>query len=117
MVFILIFRKSWYKSNVGANPSFEELIKQTTKNNAGRQTSKRLAVLNKLLMKNITDLMATGENSDKLVGFGLEISKVYNFNFNCIHLSLVILSNILGNDNIFTSVSIIHYIHFSNVTF
>lgn len=51
-------------------------MKQTTKNNAGRQTSKRLVVLNKLLMKNITDLMATGENSDKLVGYGLEISKV-----------------------------------------
>ncbi|XP_025196426.1 putative ribosome-binding factor A, mitochondrial isoform X2 [Melanaphis sacchari] len=51
-------------------------MKQTTKNNAGRQTSKRIAVLNKLLMKNITDLMATGENSDKLIGYGLEISKV-----------------------------------------
>ncbi|KAL4119126.1 hypothetical protein QTP88_011978 [Uroleucon formosanum] len=69
-------KKVWYKPNVGANPTFEELMKQTTKNNAGRQTSKRLAVLNKLLMKNITDLMATGENSDKLVGYGLEISKV-----------------------------------------
>ncbi|XP_060879871.1 putative ribosome-binding factor A, mitochondrial [Metopolophium dirhodum] len=69
-------KKVWYKPNVGANLSFEELMKQTTKNNAGRQTSKRLAVLNKLLMKNITDLMATGENSDKLVGYGLEISKV-----------------------------------------
>ncbi|XP_025196425.1 putative ribosome-binding factor A, mitochondrial isoform X1 [Melanaphis sacchari] len=69
-------KKVWYKPNVGANPTFEELMKQTTKNNAGRQTSKRIAVLNKLLMKNITDLMATGENSDKLIGYGLEISKV-----------------------------------------
>jgi len=51
-------------------------MKQTTKNNAGRQTSKRIAVLNKLLMKNITDLMATGENSNKLIGYSLEISKV-----------------------------------------
>jgi len=75
---ILLFRKVWYKPNVGANPTFEELIKQTTKNSAGRQTSKRLAVLNKLLMENITDLMATGENSDKLMGYGLEISKVKN---------------------------------------
>jgi len=51
-------------------------MKQTTKNNAGRQSNKRVVVLNKLIMKNITDLMATGENSDKLVGFGLEITKV-----------------------------------------
>jgi len=73
----IIFRKVWYKSNVGANPTFEELMKQTTKNNnAGRQSNKRVIVLNKLIMKNITDLMATGENADKLVGFGLEITKV-----------------------------------------
>lgn len=71
-----IYRKVWYKPNVGANPTFEELMKQTTKNNAGRQSSKRVNVLNKLIMKNITDLMATGESCDKLVGYGLEISKV-----------------------------------------
>lgn len=71
-----MFRKVWYKSNIGANPTFEELMKQTTKNNAGRQSNKRVVVLNKLIMKNITDLMATGENSDKLIGFGLEITKV-----------------------------------------
>lgn len=69
-------KKVWYKSNVGANPTFEELLKQTTKNNAGRQATKRVHVLNKLIMKNITDLMATGENSDQLIGYGLEISKV-----------------------------------------
>jgi len=69
-------KKIWYKPNVGANPTFEELMKQTTKNDAGRQSSKRVVVLNKLIMKNITDLMATGENSDKLIGYGLEISKV-----------------------------------------
>lgn len=51
-------------------------MKQTTKNNAGRQTNKRVAILNKLLMKNLTDLMATGENSEKLIGYGLEISRV-----------------------------------------
>ncbi|KAE9532705.1 hypothetical protein AGLY_009786 [Aphis glycines] len=68
-------KKIWYKPNVTTNPTFEELMKQTTKNNAGRQTNKRVAVLNKLLMKNLTDLMATGENSEKLIGYGLEISK------------------------------------------
>lgn len=69
-------KKVWYKLNVTTNPTFEELMKQTTKNNAGRQTNKRVAILNKLLMKNLTDLMATGENSEKLIGYGLEISKV-----------------------------------------
>lgn len=47
-----------------------------TEKNAGRQSTKRVKVLNSVIMKNITDLMATGENSDKLVGYGLEISKV-----------------------------------------
>lgn len=56
-------------------------MKQTTKNNAGRQSSKRVHVLNKLIMKNITDLMATGESCDKLIGYGLEISKVIGHNF------------------------------------
>lgn len=54
-------------------------MKQTTKNDAGRQATKRVKVLNKLLMKNITDLMSTGEHSDKLIGYGLEVTKVYNF--------------------------------------
>lgn len=72
----IVFRKIWYKSNVGANPTFEELLKQTTKSNAGRQATKRVHVLNKLIMKNITDIMATGENSDYLIGYGLEITKV-----------------------------------------
>lgn len=75
--FHISFRKVWYKTNVGANPTFEELMKQMTKNNAGRQSTKRVKVLNSLIMKNITDLMATGENSDKLIGYGLEISKVF----------------------------------------
>lgn len=72
----MFIRKVWYKSNVGANPSFEDLMKQTTKNNAGRQANKRINVLNKLIMKNITDLMSTGDSCEKLTGYGLEVSKV-----------------------------------------
>lgn len=78
----MVFRKVWYKPSVGANPTFEELMEQTTKTNAGRHMNKRVKILNKLIMKNITDLMATGEYSDKLVGCGLEISKVDNHNLN-----------------------------------
>lgn len=38
--------------------------------------SKRAAVLNKLFMRHITDLMATGENASVYAGLGIEISKV-----------------------------------------
>lgn len=53
-------------------------MKQTTNKDAGRQAPKRVKVLNKLLMKYITDLMSTGEYSDKFIGYGLEITKVYS---------------------------------------
>ncbi|XP_060518532.1 putative ribosome-binding factor A, mitochondrial [Cylas formicarius] len=39
-------------------------------------SSKRSFVLNKLFMRHITDLMATGEYSDQIVGLGVEINKV-----------------------------------------
>lgn len=38
--------------------------------------SKRVAVLNKLFMKYITDLMATGENAGVFLGKGIEINRV-----------------------------------------
>lgn len=38
--------------------------------------SKRAAVLNKLFMKNITDLMITSENAAQFQGYGIEIHKV-----------------------------------------
>lgn len=40
------------------------------------KNSKRINVLNKLFMKNITDLMATGEYAHEFVGRGIEISRV-----------------------------------------
>ncbi|XP_050432297.1 uncharacterized protein LOC126840525 [Adelges cooleyi] len=69
-------KKSWYQSTVGANRSFEDIIKQTTKNESGRNTNKRVNILNNILMKNITDLMTAGELFDKIFGYGLEITKV-----------------------------------------
>ncbi|XP_055641164.1 uncharacterized protein LOC129778328 [Toxorhynchites rutilus septentrionalis] len=42
----------------------------------GKESSRRLAVLNKLFMEQITDLLTTGRNSEKLAGHGLQISKV-----------------------------------------
>lgn len=42
----------------------------------GKQGVQRLAMLNKLFMKNITDLMSTGTVAMDIVGRGIEISKV-----------------------------------------
>ncbi|XP_050538887.1 putative ribosome-binding factor A, mitochondrial [Daktulosphaira vitifoliae] len=69
-------KKNWYQSSVGANKSFEEIIKQTTKNESGHSKNKRVNVLNNILMQYITDLMTTGEIFDKIVGYGLEITRV-----------------------------------------
>lgn len=41
--------------------------------------SKRAAVLNKLFMRYITDLMSTGENVGIYAGLGIEINKVCMF--------------------------------------
>lgn len=42
----------------------------------GGRSSRRVAVLNKLFMRHITDLMATGEVAGELIGRGIEISRV-----------------------------------------
>lgn len=55
-------------------PTPENLIKEA---DTSRKTStKRAAVLNKLFMKHITDLMATGENASQYSGLGIEINRV-----------------------------------------
>ncbi|XP_050295547.1 putative ribosome-binding factor A, mitochondrial [Anthonomus grandis grandis] len=38
--------------------------------------SRRGNILNKVFMRHITDLMATGENSNELLGYGIEINKI-----------------------------------------
>ncbi|XP_061392522.1 uncharacterized protein LOC133327989 [Musca vetustissima] len=42
----------------------------------GKNDSRRMTVLNKLFMKHITDLLATGEISEKILGKGLQVSRV-----------------------------------------
>lgn len=56
------------------NNSLPSTTKMTSSN--GGKGAKRIAVLNKLFMKNITGLMATGEVAADIVGKGIEISKV-----------------------------------------
>lgn len=60
-------------------PSIKSLTK--IKYEPGKRGVRRVAVLNKLFMKSITDLMSTGTVSMKIIGRGLEISKVYKVDF------------------------------------
>lgn len=55
-------------------PTPENLVKEA--NTSKKTSSKRAAVLNKLFMKHITDLMATGENASQYSGLGIEINRV-----------------------------------------
>lgn len=43
---------------------------------ASKHISRRITVLNKLFMQHISDMLANGEWSNKIAGFGLEISQV-----------------------------------------
>lgn len=43
---------------------------------SGPQYTKRTFVLNKLFMRHISDLMATGSCSEKILGLGVEVTKV-----------------------------------------
>lgn len=42
---------------------------------------RRNNMLNKLFMRHITDIMATGEYSSEVLGYGIEINKVYIYSF------------------------------------
>lgn len=73
-----MFIRQWYPMNQGLEaatlPSVKSLTK--TQNEPGKRAVRRVAVLNKLFMKHITDLMSTGTVSMDIVGRGIEISKV-----------------------------------------
>ncbi|XP_067002572.2 putative ribosome-binding factor A, mitochondrial [Anabrus simplex] len=66
-------KKNWYKAEKQASylPSPQQSSFQK-----GNRVTKRMAVLNKLFMKNITDLMATGEIAGEVLGRGISISRV-----------------------------------------
>ncbi|XP_041984408.1 uncharacterized protein LOC121736980 [Aricia agestis] len=57
-----------------AMPSIKSLTK--TEKEPGKRGIRRMAMLNKLFMKNVTDIMSTGTVSVNIVGRGIEISKV-----------------------------------------
>lgn len=69
----MIFRK-WKQSYFDALPSTQSLTK--TKFEPTKRATRRIAVLNKLFMKNVTDLMSSSPFAAKAIGNGIEISKV-----------------------------------------
>lgn len=44
--------------------------------------SRRSKVLNKMFMRYITEIMATGQKSCEILGHGIEINRVCKYNFN-----------------------------------
>ncbi|KAJ8717166.1 hypothetical protein PYW08_005565 [Mythimna loreyi] len=70
-------KRQWHPTQafaVNALPSVKNLIQQ--KHEPDKRGQRRIAVLNKMFMKQITDLMSTGTVAMDVVGRGIEISKV-----------------------------------------
>uniref|UniRef100_A0A1Q3F6H6 Putative ribosome-binding factor a mitochondrial n=1 Tax=Culex tarsalis TaxID=7177 RepID=A0A1Q3F6H6_CULTA len=66
-------KRKWYadRNTVLATP-----LAITNSKGQGKESNRRISVLNKLFMEQITDLMATGEHAEELVGYGIQISRV-----------------------------------------
>lgn len=69
-------KKVWYNSEKKLPTLTSATSFVQPSNGGGKQSLRRINVLNKLFMKNITDLMATGSVSEDLLGRQLEISQV-----------------------------------------
>lgn len=70
-------KKQWHPTQpfeADALPSVKSLTK--VKHEPGKRGMRRTAMLNKIFMKQITDLMSTGTVAMNVVGRGIEISKV-----------------------------------------
>lgn len=67
-------KKSWYSNT--DSPKLPSPTGLSRNKGQGKEANRRVSILNKLFMKNITDLMATGDVSEKLLGRGLEVSRV-----------------------------------------
>lgn len=74
----LCFDRKWSKES-SHSPAILNTMTLVKSSSDGTRTtnSRRISVLNKVFMRYITDLMATGENSSEFLGRGIEINKVY----------------------------------------
>lgn len=65
-------RRRWiYNENM---PKMENPTKLSSTLKQGKEANRRVTVLNKLFMKNVTDLMATGMFAENLFGYGLQVT-------------------------------------------
>nr|CAD7259639.1 unnamed protein product [Timema shepardi] len=64
----------------------------------GGRNTRRIAVLNKVFMRHITDIMATGEDSKEIAGRGIEVSRV-KVSADFSHLSVYWLAQNSSEDN------------------
>lgn len=64
-------KRRWvYNENM---PKMENPTKLSSTFKQSKEANRRVTVLNKLFMKNVTDLMATGMFAEKLYGYGLQV--------------------------------------------
>ncbi|XP_052891967.1 putative ribosome-binding factor A, mitochondrial [Anopheles moucheti] len=69
-------KKRYYEETNDQGPKLMPAKSLASSNRQGKESNRRIAVLNKLFMKNITDLMATGSFASDLYGYGIQISRV-----------------------------------------
>ena len=74
-------KKRWFPSIDSTHTSSPTIVFNHSQigkasNSGGKNATRRMTVLNKLFMKHITDLMATGEISESILGKGLQVSRV-----------------------------------------
>lgn len=69
-------KRVWHTSSDPGLNQFSNVKAISNPMGVKKHISRRTTVLNKLFMKNITDLMATGEISEEVLGKGVQISRV-----------------------------------------
>ncbi|XP_030564625.1 putative ribosome-binding factor A, mitochondrial [Drosophila novamexicana] len=91
-------KKRWYPSHDASGsssgsgyqpPSVVFQASQFGKSNSpgSKHNTRRMSVLNKLFMTHITDLLATGEAAESILGRGLQVSRVkISSDFSCINV-------------------------------
>ncbi|EDW65600.1 putative ribosome-binding factor A, mitochondrial [Drosophila virilis] len=93
-------KKRWYPNNDASGsgsgsgsgyqpPSVVFQASQFGKSNSpgSKHNTRRMSVLNKLFMTHITDLLATGEAAESILGRGLQVSRVkISSDFSCINV-------------------------------
>ncbi|XP_067636174.1 putative ribosome-binding factor A, mitochondrial [Eurosta solidaginis] len=73
--------------NTRIQPNSDLFSKKRVASGSGKNTIRRMAVLNKLFMNHITDLLATGDASEAIVGRGLQVTRVkISPDFTCINV-------------------------------